>query len=60
MEDNTLAQILELGTEELIQVAVSNNEGVIASNGALSLETGERTGRSPNDRLLTKKTALLI
>ena len=55
MEDNTLAQILELGTEELIQVAVSNNEGVIASNGALSLETGERTGRSPNDRFIVEE-----
>ncbi len=60
MEDNTLTQILELGTEELIQVAVSNNEGVIASNGALSLETGERLAEVPMTALLSKKTALLI
>ena len=37
---------LELTTEELIQSAVDNNEGVIASNGAFSTSTGKRTGRS--------------
>ena len=36
-----MSEIFELGTEELINIAVENNEGVIASNGALSLETGE-------------------
>ena len=35
MENSTLSEIFELGTEELIDVAVKNNEGVIASNGAL-------------------------
>ena len=43
---------LELSTEELIQAAVNNNEGVIASNGAFSTTTGKRTGRSPNDRFI--------
>ena len=52
METNALKEILELGTEELINAAIENNEGVIASNGALSLETGLRTGRSPNDRFI--------
>ena len=60
MEDNTLTQILELGTEELIQVAVSNNEGVIASNGALSLRRGKGLAEVPMTALLSKKTALLI
>ena len=55
MENSTLSEIFELGTEELIDVAVKNNEGVIASNGALSLETGERTGRSPNDRFIVEE-----
>ncbi|MGY8772070.1 MAG: phosphoenolpyruvate carboxykinase (ATP), partial [Gammaproteobacteria bacterium] len=55
MEENNLSQILELGTEELIQAAITNNEGVIASNGALSLETGARTGRSPNDRFIVQE-----
>jgi phosphoenolpyruvate carboxykinase (ATP) len=53
--ENTLSEIFELGTEELINIAVENNEGVIASNGALSLETGERTGRSPNDRFIVQE-----
>ena len=53
--ENTLSEIFELGTEELINIAVKNNEGVIASNGALSLETGERTGRSPNDRFIVQE-----
>ena len=55
MENNTLSQIFELSTEELIKKAVENNEGIIASNGALSLKTGERTGRSPNDRFIVKE-----
>ena len=43
---------LELSNEELIASAVKNGEGVIASNGAFSTTTGERTGRSPNDRFI--------
>ena len=46
---------LELTTEELIQSAVDNNEGVIASNGAFSTSTGKRTGRSPNDRFIVQE-----
>ena len=49
-------QAMELSTEELIQAAVDNNEGVIASNGAFSTSTGERTGRSPNDRFIVKES----
>jgi phosphoenolpyruvate carboxykinase (ATP) len=47
---------MDLSTEELIQAAVENNEGVIASNGAFSTSTGERTGRSPNDRFIVKES----
>ena len=62
METNALKEIFELGTEELINAAIENNEGVIASNGALSLETGLRTGRSPNDRFIVdeESTSSLI
>jgi len=49
------AQSIELSTEELIRAAVENNEGVIASNGAFSTNTGERTGRSPNDRFIVRE-----
>ena len=46
---------LELPTEELITLAVENNEGIIAKNGAFSTTTGTRTGRSPNDRFIVKE-----
>ena len=51
-----------LSSEELIVEAVRNNEGIIASNGAFSTSTGERTGRSPNDRFIVQEptTADLI
>ncbi|MDA8605278.1 phosphoenolpyruvate carboxykinase [Gammaproteobacteria bacterium] len=44
-----------LSSEELIVEAVRNNEGIIASNGAFSTTTGERTGRSPNDRFIVQE-----
>ena len=50
-----ISAALELTNEELISAAVENGEGVIASNGALSTVTGERTGRSPNDRYIVKE-----
>ena len=49
------SQVFELSTEELIKAAVDNGEGVIASNGAFSTTTGERTGRSPNDRFIVRE-----
>ena len=55
MESNSLSQEFILSTEELIKQAVKNEEGVIASNGALAVNTGDRTGRSPNDRFIVKE-----
>ena len=54
---NNLGHIkaLHLSNEELIEEAVKNNEGVIASNGAFSTSTGNRTGRSPNDRFIVQE-----
>jgi phosphoenolpyruvate carboxykinase (ATP) len=46
---------IHLSSEELIEEAVKNKEGVIASNGAFSTSTGERTGRSPNDRFIVQE-----
>ena len=46
-----------LSNEELIKAAIQNNEGVIASNGALTTQTGSRTGRSPNDRFIVKESS---
>ena len=36
----------------LIDLAVEREEGFLTSDGALVTETGERTGRSPNDKFI--------
>jgi len=41
-----------LSTPRLIELALSRNEGKLASNGTLVVSTGERTGRSPKDKYL--------
>ena len=39
-----------LGWEELHEIAVDRGEATMTSHGVLLATTGERTGRSPNDR----------
>jgi len=41
-----------LSTAELIEQAIRRGEGRLAANGALNCDTGDRTGRSPNDKYL--------
>ena len=41
-----------LSISHLIETAIRRGEGVLASNGALMCDTGDRTGRSPNDKFL--------
>ena len=38
--------------DDLINDAVNNNEGVIGLNGALMVDTGEFSGRIPNDKFI--------
>ena len=41
-----------LNTDVLIDISIANNEGVLSTHGALVTETGDRTGRSPNDKFI--------
>jgi phosphoenolpyruvate carboxykinase (ATP) len=42
----------DLPSAALIELAIRRGEGTLAANGALNVDTGERTGRSPNDKFL--------
>jgi phosphoenolpyruvate carboxykinase (ATP) len=46
-----------LSVSELVEKAICRKEGILASNGALSIETGKYTGRSPKDRFIVRQKA---
>lgn len=52
-----LAATTDLDQETLLQCALDDHEGQLASNGALSVTTGKRTGRSPKDRYIVQDDA---
>jgi len=41
-----------LSVDEMVNLAVERNEGVVNSTGSLSVNTGKYTGRSPDDRFI--------
>ena len=47
-------QYWNLSPEELANKTVELNQGVFADNGAIAINTGEFTGRSPKDRFIVK------
>ena len=46
-----------LPVETLVELAVARGEGVYSAHKALVTETGERTGRSPNDRYIVDEAS---
>jgi phosphoenolpyruvate carboxykinase (ATP) len=55
-------ELWNLSPAELIEEALRNGEGVLASNGAIMCDTGKFTGRSPKDKFVVRdeKTDALV
>ena len=44
-----------LGTAQLVEKALQRHEGMLASGGALVVQTGQFTGRSPKDKYIVRE-----
>lgn len=50
----TKNEYVNLTPAALVDMAVSRGEGILTSTGALRVDTGKYTGRSPNDKFVVK------
>jgi len=56
--NNTGSIHRNLGVDELVQRAIDRGEGEISKVGALAIQTGKYTGRSPNDRFIVDEPSV--
>ena len=49
---NTPQILFQLNPAQLVEAAIKRNEGILTECGALAIDTGEFTGRSPKDRFI--------
>ena len=53
-QDQIISSYYQLSSDELIKKTVEYRQGIISDTGALVIQTGKFTGRSPKDRYLVK------
>jgi len=52
--DRATTVLYQLTPAELVEAALLRKEGVLSDTGALAIDTGEFTGRSPKDRFIVE------